>query len=163
MIGRRDQVKDGDGPGPGQYEPQEWVWLTHTVFFPFNNYNINHLKTSLEIFSKHIQIDDLVLSNLYTFLMFSVEVLIEFLLRRLEGKTYQISTLFLMICCTWSCVWWDICVCFRDHTALYENVNLRREQRGRPELILPRYHELIAQQEEKKVNTLRIIFSRCFF
>ncbi|KAI7813410.1 sperm-tail PG-rich repeat-containing protein 2 [Triplophysa rosa] len=37
-----------------------------------------------------------------------------------------------------------------DHTALYENVNLRREQRGRPELILPRYHELIAQQEEKK-------------
>ncbi|KAA0717462.1 Sperm-tail PG-rich repeat-containing protein 2 [Triplophysa tibetana] len=60
MMGRRDQVKDGDGPGPGQYEPQE------------------------------------------------------------------------------------------DHTALYENVNLRREQRGRPELILPRYHELIAQQEEKK-------------
>ncbi|XP_056600892.1 sperm-tail PG-rich repeat-containing protein 2 isoform X2 [Triplophysa dalaica] len=60
MMGRRDQVKDGDVPGPGQYEPQE------------------------------------------------------------------------------------------DHTALYENVNLRREQRGRPELILPRYHELIAQQEEKK-------------
>ncbi|XP_055054288.2 sperm-tail PG-rich repeat-containing protein 2 isoform X2 [Misgurnus anguillicaudatus] len=37
-----------------------------------------------------------------------------------------------------------------DHTAHYENVNLRQEQRGRPELILPRYHELITLQEEKK-------------
>ncbi|XP_016304909.1 sperm-tail PG-rich repeat-containing protein 2 [Sinocyclocheilus anshuiensis] len=37
-----------------------------------------------------------------------------------------------------------------DHTVLYENVNLRREQRGHSELVIPRYHELVALQEEKK-------------
>ncbi|XP_016363334.1 sperm-tail PG-rich repeat-containing protein 2-like [Sinocyclocheilus anshuiensis] len=37
-----------------------------------------------------------------------------------------------------------------DHTVLCENVNLRREQRGRSELVIPRYHELVALQEEKK-------------
>ncbi|XP_059405451.1 sperm-tail PG-rich repeat-containing protein 2 isoform X2 [Carassius carassius] len=37
-----------------------------------------------------------------------------------------------------------------DHTVLYENVNLRRDQRGRAELVIPRYHELVALQEEKK-------------
>uniref|UniRef100_A0A8C1A9Q7 Sperm tail PG-rich repeat containing 2 n=1 Tax=Cyprinus carpio carpio TaxID=630221 RepID=A0A8C1A9Q7_CYPCA len=37
-----------------------------------------------------------------------------------------------------------------DHTVLYENVNLTREQRGRSELVIPRYHELVALQEEKK-------------
>uniref|UniRef100_A0A673KPB6 Sperm-tail PG-rich repeat-containing protein 2-like n=1 Tax=Sinocyclocheilus rhinocerous TaxID=307959 RepID=A0A673KPB6_9TELE len=37
-----------------------------------------------------------------------------------------------------------------EHAVLYENVNLRREQRGRSELVIPRYHELVALQEEKK-------------
>ncbi|XP_050965225.1 sperm-tail PG-rich repeat-containing protein 2 isoform X1 [Labeo rohita] len=37
-----------------------------------------------------------------------------------------------------------------DHIVHYENVNLRREQRGRTELVIPRYHELVALQEEKK-------------
>ncbi|XP_069034424.1 sperm-tail PG-rich repeat-containing protein 2 [Embiotoca jacksoni] len=32
----------------------------------------------------------------------------------------------------------------------YENVNLQNEQRGRAELIIPRYHELLPRQEEKK-------------
>ncbi|XP_067296404.1 sperm-tail PG-rich repeat-containing protein 2 isoform X2 [Pseudorasbora parva] len=37
-----------------------------------------------------------------------------------------------------------------DHTVHYENVNLTREQRVRSELAVPRYHELVALQEEKK-------------
>ncbi|XP_030271848.1 sperm-tail PG-rich repeat-containing protein 2 isoform X2 [Sparus aurata] len=32
----------------------------------------------------------------------------------------------------------------------YENVNLKKEQKGRAELIIPRYHELVPKQEEKK-------------
>ncbi|XP_068167606.1 sperm-tail PG-rich repeat-containing protein 2 isoform X2 [Antennarius striatus] len=32
----------------------------------------------------------------------------------------------------------------------YENVNLQNKQRGRAELIIPRYHELVHKQEEKK-------------
>ncbi|XP_075996130.1 sperm-tail PG-rich repeat-containing protein 2, partial [Genypterus blacodes] len=32
----------------------------------------------------------------------------------------------------------------------YENVNLLKEQRSRTELIIPRYHELLPMQEEKK-------------
>ncbi|XP_070761176.1 sperm-tail PG-rich repeat-containing protein 2 [Enoplosus armatus] len=32
----------------------------------------------------------------------------------------------------------------------YENVNLQKEQKGRAELIIPRYHELVPRQEEKK-------------
>ncbi|KAF3695740.1 Sperm-tail PG-rich repeat-containing protein 2 [Channa argus] len=32
----------------------------------------------------------------------------------------------------------------------YENVNLQKEQKGRTELIIPRYHELVPKQEEKK-------------
>lgn len=32
----------------------------------------------------------------------------------------------------------------------YENVNLKKEQRGRAELIIPRYHELLPRQEQKK-------------
>ncbi|XP_054467525.1 sperm-tail PG-rich repeat-containing protein 2 [Anoplopoma fimbria] len=31
-----------------------------------------------------------------------------------------------------------------------ENVNLQKEQKGRAELIIPRYHELVPKQEEKK-------------
>ncbi|KAM7392077.1 hypothetical protein PAMP_022713 [Pampus punctatissimus] len=34
----------------------------------------------------------------------------------------------------------------------YENVNLQKEQKGRAELIIPRYHELIPKQEEKKAS-----------
>ncbi|XP_058630621.1 sperm-tail PG-rich repeat-containing protein 2 [Onychostoma macrolepis] len=37
-----------------------------------------------------------------------------------------------------------------DHTIHYENVNLRQDQRGRSELVIPRYHELVALLEEKK-------------
>ncbi|XP_036382748.1 sperm-tail PG-rich repeat-containing protein 2 [Megalops cyprinoides] len=37
-----------------------------------------------------------------------------------------------------------------NHTVLYENVNLKREQRSRAQLVLPRYHEIVALQEEKK-------------
>ncbi|TMS03641.1 Sperm-tail PG-rich repeat-containing protein 2, partial [Larimichthys crocea] len=32
----------------------------------------------------------------------------------------------------------------------YKNVNLQKEQKGRAELIIPRYHELVPRQEEKK-------------
>ncbi|XP_035514116.1 sperm-tail PG-rich repeat-containing protein 2 [Morone saxatilis] len=35
----------------------------------------------------------------------------------------------------------------------YENVNLQKEQKGRAELIIPRYHELVPKQEEKKAST----------
>uniref|UniRef100_A0A8C6TZD2 Sperm tail PG-rich repeat containing 2 n=1 Tax=Neogobius melanostomus TaxID=47308 RepID=A0A8C6TZD2_9GOBI len=34
--------------------------------------------------------------------------------------------------------------------AQYENVNLKKEQRGRSELMIPRYHELLPLQEHKK-------------
>lgn len=34
----------------------------------------------------------------------------------------------------------------------YENVNLQKEQKGRAELIIPRYHELVPKQEEKKAS-----------
>ncbi|KAI3372814.1 hypothetical protein L3Q82_023269 [Scortum barcoo] len=34
----------------------------------------------------------------------------------------------------------------------YDNVNLQKEQRGRAELIIPRYHELVPMQEEKKAS-----------
>ncbi|KAK7172586.1 hypothetical protein R3I93_002640 [Phoxinus phoxinus] len=37
-----------------------------------------------------------------------------------------------------------------DHSVHYENVNLTREQKGRSELVVPRYHELVTLQEEKK-------------
>ncbi|TRY71426.1 hypothetical protein DNTS_011667, partial [Danionella cerebrum] len=37
-----------------------------------------------------------------------------------------------------------------DHSVQYENVNLRREQRSRSELVIPRYHELLPLQEERK-------------
>ncbi|KAJ8401597.1 hypothetical protein AAFF_G00379140 [Aldrovandia affinis] len=37
-----------------------------------------------------------------------------------------------------------------NHTVLYENVNMKREQRNKVELVLPRYHEIVALQEEKK-------------
>ncbi|KAK2837199.1 hypothetical protein Q5P01_014411 [Channa striata] len=32
----------------------------------------------------------------------------------------------------------------------YENVNLQKEQKGKTELMIPRYHELVPKQEEKK-------------
>ncbi|XP_040011518.1 sperm-tail PG-rich repeat-containing protein 2 isoform X2 [Xiphias gladius] len=32
----------------------------------------------------------------------------------------------------------------------YENINLQKEQKGRAELTIPRYHELVPKQEEKK-------------
>ncbi|XP_056231480.1 sperm-tail PG-rich repeat-containing protein 2 isoform X2 [Seriola aureovittata] len=32
----------------------------------------------------------------------------------------------------------------------YENINLKKEQKGRAELIIPRYYELVPSQEEKK-------------
>eukprot|EP00064_Thunnus_orientalis_P010984 superscaffoldBa00001541_g11014 len=34
----------------------------------------------------------------------------------------------------------------------YVNVNLQKEQNGRAELIIPRYHELVPKQEEKKAS-----------
>ena len=34
----------------------------------------------------------------------------------------------------------------------YENMNLQKEQKGRAELNIPRYHELVPKQEEKKVR-----------
>lgn len=37
-----------------------------------------------------------------------------------------------------------------DQTVQYENVNVKREQRSRSELSIPRYHELVPLQEEKK-------------
>ncbi|KAI1900215.1 hypothetical protein AGOR_G00047710 [Albula goreensis] len=37
-----------------------------------------------------------------------------------------------------------------NHTVLYENVNVRNEQRSKAELVLPRYHEIMTLQEEKK-------------
>lgn len=42
--------------------------------------------------------------------------------------------------------------CHRVPETHYENVNLQKEQKGRTELIIPRYHELVPKQEEKKVN-----------
>uniref|UniRef100_A0A673CJ16 Sperm tail PG-rich repeat containing 2 n=1 Tax=Sphaeramia orbicularis TaxID=375764 RepID=A0A673CJ16_9TELE len=36
----------------------------------------------------------------------------------------------------------------------YVNVNLQKEQKGKAELIIPRYHELVSMQEEKKVSML---------
>ncbi|XP_072527962.1 sperm-tail PG-rich repeat-containing protein 2 [Salminus brasiliensis] len=37
-----------------------------------------------------------------------------------------------------------------DHAVQYENVNLRRDVRSRAELQVPRYHQLLTLQEEKK-------------
>lgn len=42
--------------------------------------------------------------------------------------------------------------CQRVPETHYENVNLQKEQKGRTELIIPRYHELVPKQEEKKVS-----------
>lgn len=36
----------------------------------------------------------------------------------------------------------------------YENVNLQRDLRGRAELFIPRYHELLVKQEEKRVSAV---------
>lgn len=33
-----------------------------------------------------------------------------------------------------------------------EDVNVQKKPKGRAELIIPRYHELLAQQEEKKAS-----------
>lgn len=43
----------------------------------------------------------------------------------------------------------SVCLSLETH---YENVNLQKEQKGRAELIIPRYHELVPKQEEKKVS-----------
>lgn len=43
----------------------------------------------------------------------------------------------------------------------YENVNLQKEQRGRAELFIPRYHELLAKQEEKRVSGARLCVFTC--
>ncbi|XP_072565333.1 sperm-tail PG-rich repeat-containing protein 2 isoform X1 [Paramormyrops kingsleyae] len=37
-----------------------------------------------------------------------------------------------------------------NRTTIYENVNLKKECRGKAELFLPRYHEIVCLQEEKK-------------
>ncbi|XP_070690540.1 sperm-tail PG-rich repeat-containing protein 2 [Pempheris klunzingeri] len=37
-----------------------------------------------------------------------------------------------------------------NQEAHYENVNLQKEKKGRAELVIPRYHELVPKQEEKK-------------
>uniref|UniRef100_UPI0037E895CE sperm-tail PG-rich repeat-containing protein 2 n=1 Tax=Semicossyphus pulcher TaxID=241346 RepID=UPI0037E895CE len=37
-----------------------------------------------------------------------------------------------------------------NHKTNYVNVNLQKEQKGRAELLIPRYHELVPRQEEKK-------------
>ncbi|KAJ8262641.1 hypothetical protein COCON_G00150980 [Conger conger] len=37
-----------------------------------------------------------------------------------------------------------------NHTVLYENVNVKKESGSRAQLILPRYHQILALQEEKK-------------
>uniref|UniRef100_A0AAY4CIN2 Sperm-tail PG-rich repeat-containing protein 2 n=1 Tax=Denticeps clupeoides TaxID=299321 RepID=A0AAY4CIN2_9TELE len=37
-----------------------------------------------------------------------------------------------------------------DNTTHYENVNMKREERGRAELFIPRYNEIVILQEEKK-------------
>lgn len=46
--------------------------------------------------------------------------------------------------------------CLRNLETHYKNVNLQKEQKGRAELIIPRYHELVPRQEEKKASV-------CFF
>ncbi|XP_060763619.1 sperm-tail PG-rich repeat-containing protein 2 [Neoarius graeffei] len=38
----------------------------------------------------------------------------------------------------------------KDHSVRYENVNLKQELKSQPELQLPRYHELLTLQENKK-------------
>ncbi|KAI4893609.1 hypothetical protein NFI96_013775 [Prochilodus magdalenae] len=43
----------------------------------------------------------------------------------------------------------DVCVCV-DHSVYYENVNMRRDMSSRAELQVPRYHQLLTLQEEKK-------------
>lgn len=45
-----------------------------------------------------------------------------------------------------------VSVCLRNLEMHYENVNLQKEQKGRAELIIPRYHELVPKQEEKKAS-----------
>nr|XP_023692351.1 sperm-tail PG-rich repeat-containing protein 2 [Paramormyrops kingsleyae] len=40
-----------------------------------------------------------------------------------------------------------------NRTTIYENVNLKKECRGKAELFLPRYHEIVCLQEEKKCFT----------
>uniref|UniRef100_A0A9J7ZX18 Uncharacterized protein n=1 Tax=Cyprinus carpio carpio TaxID=630221 RepID=A0A9J7ZX18_CYPCA len=59
---------------------------------------------------------------------------------KMSGQREQCLIKWLILCIPVYC-----CVC-----VLYENVNLRRGQKGRSELDIPRYHELVALQEEKK-------------
>lgn len=46
-----------------------------------------------------------------------------------------------------------VSVCLRNLETHYENVNLQKDQKSRAELIIPRYHELVPKQEEKKAST----------
>lgn len=49
-----------------------------------------------------------------------------------------------------------VCVCYslplRVQETCYENINLKKEQKGKAELIIPRYHEMVPKQEIKKVS-----------
>jgi len=57
-----------------------------------------------------------------------------------------------------------VSVCFRKLEIHSENVNLQKEQRGRAELFIPRYHELVPKQEEKKASVClcwRVCVSMC--
>lgn len=43
-------------------------------------------------------------------------------------------------------------VSLRNLKTHYENVNLQKDQKGRHELLIPRYHELVPKEAEKKVS-----------
>lgn len=49
----------------------------------------------------------------------------------------------------------------RDHTVLYENINVKEPSRSQAPLVLPRYHEILALQEEKKVRHPTVFTRPC--
>lgn len=57
------------------------------------------------------------------------------------------------VCLSVSFVLKDIAsFCCRALETQYKNVNVQKEQKGRAELVIPRYHELVPRQEDKKVS-----------
>lgn len=51
------------------------------------------------------------------------------------------------------CLFVIVSVSLRNLKTHYENINLQKDQKGRHELLIPRYHELVPKQAEKKVSS----------
>lgn len=82
--------------------------------------------------------------------LFPFFLLICFACLKLHG--FLLFFISVYLCLLFSKTFSSCLFCHRGSTTHYENVNLQKEQKDRTELIIPRYHDLVPKQEEKKVN-----------